>query len=164
VTLRYGEVRQLDVLSVLAGAATSSLGPHWLGLQDLSGNLGLDKLMKAAAEDSDGSGKHKVSMFIPLQQCERCLNTAPYVEYDRLDELSSARSRSPPNPTTVPIRSPHRGDVSASTLAVDDKNPLSASGCALQCDRHQLLLLWMQAQHVMLCAAAHVHCIGVGLW
>jgi hypothetical protein len=62
VTLRYGEARQLDVLSALAGAATSSLGPHWLGLQDLSGNLGLDKLMKAAAEESDGSGKQKVEL------------------------------------------------------------------------------------------------------
>lgn len=64
LVLRYGEVRQLDVLTALAGAATSALGPHWLGLQDINGHLGLDKLMKeaAAATDSNGSGRQKVEL------------------------------------------------------------------------------------------------------
>jgi len=62
VALRHGEVKLLDVLTALAGAATSALGPHWLGLWDIDGQLGLDKLTKAANEaDADG-GRKKVEL------------------------------------------------------------------------------------------------------
>lgn len=59
--LRYGEVKQIEVLSALAAAVTSSLGPHWLGLIDIDGNLGLDRLMKAA-NAAGAEGKQKVEL------------------------------------------------------------------------------------------------------
>jgi hypothetical protein len=64
VTLRYGEVKQLEVLSVLAGAATTSLGPHWLGLVDIDGQLNLDGLMRQKQQgvDAQGEGKQKVEL------------------------------------------------------------------------------------------------------
>lgn len=62
VALRYGEVKLLDVLTALAGAATSALGPHWLGLIDVDGQLGLDRLMKAANEAEDDGGRRKVEL------------------------------------------------------------------------------------------------------
>lgn len=62
LVLRYGELRQLEVLTALAGAATSALGPHWLGLHDINGHLGLDNLMKEAAADPNSSGRQKVEL------------------------------------------------------------------------------------------------------
>jgi len=49
VALRYGEPRETDLLTRLAGALTASLSPHWLGLIDLNGYMGLQKLIDAAA-------------------------------------------------------------------------------------------------------------------
>lgn len=64
--LRYGEVKLLEVLTALAGGITNSLGPHWLGLIDLNGQMGLDKLMKGAGEGAgagaDGGGRRKVEL------------------------------------------------------------------------------------------------------
>lgn len=63
LTLRYGEPKDLQLLKELAGAASgSALGPCWLGLIDINGQLGLDKLMKAANETAAGSGRQKVEL------------------------------------------------------------------------------------------------------
>lgn len=63
LTLRYGEPKDLQLLKELAGAASgSALGPCWLGLIDINGQLGLDKLMKAANEAAAGSGRQKVEL------------------------------------------------------------------------------------------------------
>lgn len=58
--LRYGEVK-LEQLTALAGATQNALGPHWLGLTDINGELGLEKLVKAASAAADGS-RQKVEL------------------------------------------------------------------------------------------------------
>lgn len=68
VTLRYGEVKQLEVLSVLAGAATTSLGPHWLGLVDIDGQLNLDGLMRQKQQGVDAAGDGKQKVELNLEQ------------------------------------------------------------------------------------------------
>ncbi|WIA19930.1 hypothetical protein OEZ85_005819 [Tetradesmus obliquus] len=72
LALRYGEPRDMDLLTTLAGALSASLTPHWLGLIDLDGAMGLQQLMQqlaaagsaaAGAAGSDGGGsRRKVEM------------------------------------------------------------------------------------------------------
>jgi hypothetical protein len=67
VTLRYGEVGELDLLARLTGAVSASLSPHWLGLIDLNGQMGLQQLLDAAAtaannRASAADGKRKVEL------------------------------------------------------------------------------------------------------
>lgn len=58
------------MLTSLASAATSSLGASWLGLTDINGQLGLDKLKQAAREGTadgaeggeGGGGRRKVEL------------------------------------------------------------------------------------------------------
>jgi hypothetical protein len=55
----------LEVLTQLAGSLSASLSPHWLGLIDLDGGMGLQQLLQrleaakggpAAAAGGDGGG------------------------------------------------------------------------------------------------------------
>jgi hypothetical protein len=71
LALRYGEPRDIELLTQLAGSLSASLSPHWLGLIDLDGSMGLQQLMQQLAvanssgSDGDGGGgsqKCKVEM------------------------------------------------------------------------------------------------------
>jgi hypothetical protein len=55
LTLRYGEPRHVDVLTVLAAAVPAALGFHWLGLTDFDGSVGLEDAVRAAAGSTPGS-------------------------------------------------------------------------------------------------------------
>jgi hypothetical protein len=59
----------MALLTTLAGALSTSLSPHWLGLIDLDGSMGLQTLMQKlatpradAAAAAGGEGKRKVEM------------------------------------------------------------------------------------------------------
>eukprot|EP00775_Hariotina_reticulata_P007203 gene7203-7417_t len=67
VVLRYGEVGDMEMLTQLTGAVSASLSPHWLGLTDLNGQMGLQQLLDAAAavakdKITDADGKQKVEV------------------------------------------------------------------------------------------------------
>lgn len=49
LTLRYGEPRDLEVLTQLAGSLTTALGTHWLGVNDLCGSGRLDSILRSIA-------------------------------------------------------------------------------------------------------------------
>jgi hypothetical protein len=55
----------MDVLTTLAGSLSTSLSPHWLGLIDLDGSMGLQALTQKLATPGSaaaGDGKRKVEM------------------------------------------------------------------------------------------------------
>lgn len=62
LAVRYGEPRDMELLTQLAGSVATALGTHWLGINDLSGSGRLDAILKgitkvgSSSVSGDGSG------------------------------------------------------------------------------------------------------------
>ncbi|KAF8063037.1 trappc6b [Scenedesmus sp. PABB004] len=74
LALRYGEPRELELLTRLAGALTEAFPHHWLGLVDLTGHMGLAQLQAAAGAATATGGGGDAPRPPPPRKCaEVCL-------------------------------------------------------------------------------------------